>query len=151
MFCHTVENAGYYVAIYSYVSFLRDFISENLRKRFDIWVAHTGVVKPNYSDPFGMWQFSHTGSVAGIKGNVCLEYAYKNYPEIIKSHNLNGFNGGVTKQQYREYIVKRGDSFWRIAENELGKGSRYTEILELNNMISSEIIYPNQVLKIPTN
>ncbi|NLP26377.1 MAG: LysM peptidoglycan-binding domain-containing protein [Clostridiales bacterium] len=151
VFCHTVENAGYYVAIYSYVSFLRDFISENLRKRFDIWVAHTGVVKPNYSDPFGMWQFSHTGSVAGIKGNVCLEYAYKNYPEIIKSHNLNGFNGGVTKQQYREYIVKRGDSFWRIAENELGKGSRYTEILELNNMISSEIIYPNQVLKIPTN
>jgi GH25 family lysozyme M1 (1,4-beta-N-acetylmuramidase) len=148
-FCHTVEDAGYYVTIYSYASFLRDFISEKLRKRFDIWVAHTGVDKPNYSTPFGIWQYSHTGKVPGINGNVCLDYAYKNYPKIIKSHNLNGFYDDKASHQYREYTVKKGDSFWRIAEKELGKGSRYPEIVALNNMKAIDIIYPNQKLKIP--
>ncbi len=149
IFCHTVENAGYYVSIYSYASFLRDFISEELRKRFDIWVAHTGVEQPNYSTPFGVWQFSHTGTVSGIKGNVCLDYAYKDYASIMKAHNLNGFYNETPTPQHREYIVKKGDSFWRIAENELGSGSRYMEIVELNGMSADEIIYANQVLRIP--
>jgi len=33
------------------------------------------------------------------------------------------------------YIVKEGDSLWRIARTKLGDGSRYTEILSLNRKI----------------
>lgn len=49
---------------------------------------------------------------------------------------------------YREYTVKRGDSLWKIAQNQLGSGTRYTEILELNGL-SSDLIHPGQVLKLP--
>ena len=47
-----------------------------------------------------------------------------------------------------EYIVQSGDSLWAIAEKLLGNGARYTEIMELNGL-TSIIIYPGQVLKIP--
>lgn len=47
-----------------------------------------------------------------------------------------------------EYIVQPGDSLWAIAEKLLGNGSRYAEIMALNNL-DSIIIYPGQVLKIP--
>ena len=47
-----------------------------------------------------------------------------------------------------EYIVQSGDSLWAIAERLLGNGARYTEIMELNGL-TSIIIYPGQVLKIP--
>lgn len=46
------------------------------------------------------------------------------------------------------YIVKSGDSLWKIAEALLGDGTRYTEIMTLNGL-SSETISPGQVLKIP--
>ena len=35
-------------------------------------------------------QYSSKGTVAGIAGNVDLNYSYKNYPEIIQKNNLNG-------------------------------------------------------------
>ena len=34
------------------------------------------------------------------------------------------------------YIVKEGDSLWKIAESQLGNGTRYKEILKLNPKIS---------------
>ena len=51
---------------------------------------------------------------------------------------------GTTKT----YTVKTGDTLWHIAQNLLGNGARYKEIVSLNNLHSS-IIYPGQVLKIP--
>lgn len=48
----------------------------------------------------------------------------------------------------RKYTVRKGDSLWSIASKELGKGTRYKEIMNLNGLTSTSI-YPNQVLKIP--
>lgn len=57
-------------------------------------------------------------------------------------------NGDTSESTLREYTVKRGDSLWKIAREQLGSGSRYPEIIELNQL-SSDIIYPRQVLKLP--
>lgn len=35
------------------------------------------------------------------------------------------------------YTVRRGDNLWMIAENELGDGTRYTQIRELNGLTSN--------------
>jgi nucleoid-associated protein YgaU len=37
-----------------------------------------------------------------------------------------------TAESAREYVVKSGDSLWKIAASNLGNGSRYEEIAELN-------------------
>lgn len=50
--------------------------------------------------------------------------------------------------QYIEYTVKRGDSLWAISYKYLGFGSKYKEIMKLSN-ITSSVIYPGQILKIP--
>ena len=90
-FLETVEKAGYFVGIYSSKSHLESYISEDLRKRYAVWVAHYGVAKTSYSGAFGMWQKSSTGSVSGINGNVDLNESYIDYPSIIKENGLNGF------------------------------------------------------------
>lgn len=46
------------------------------------------------------------------------------------------------------YTVKQGDSLWKIAANQLGSGSRYNEIKKINGL-TSDIIKPGQVLKLP--
>ena len=37
------------------------------------------------------------------------------------------------------YIVKQGDTLWGIAQNLLGDGNRYTEIMALNNLKSGSL------------
>lgn len=48
------------------------------------------------------------------------------------------------------YTVKKGDTLWSIAKKTLGDGNRYKELMKANNL-QDTIIYPDMVLKIPSN
>ncbi|MBF4768618.1 LysM peptidoglycan-binding domain-containing protein [Nocardioides agariphilus] len=50
------------------------------------------------------------------------------------------------------YTVKRGDSLWRIAEDRLGDGARYVELVELNKAVLDgrpDFLLPGTVLRVP--
>lgn len=94
-FCKVMEEYGYYVGIYaSDISGFKERLDMRRLAPFDIWVASYGsspsYVKA-YRSVYGMWQFSSTGFVDGIRGNVDLDIAYYDFPTIIKSHHLNGY------------------------------------------------------------
>ena len=40
--------------------------------------------------------------------------------------------------QTRDYVVKSGDSLWKIAAKQLGNGNRYDEIATLNSDVLSD-------------
>lgn len=90
VFCDTLEKAGYYVALYSNLAWLNYRLDATAIKKYDVWLAQWAS-KPTYKGSFGMWQYSATGKVNGIKTDVDLDVAYKDYPSIIKSNCLNGF------------------------------------------------------------
>lgn len=89
-FCETIESAGYYVCVYSSKSRIESFTDEILKK-YDIWLAQWGVYNPTTTKNYGMWQYTSNGSVIGIQGRVDLNYCYKDYPSIMKNKGLNGF------------------------------------------------------------
>ena len=87
-----MESKGYYVSVYSYASFLNTKLDASIFEDYDIWVAHFGVSSPSFSKAkYGMWQYSSTGSVSGISGNVDMDYSYQCYPNIMLRAKLNGF------------------------------------------------------------
>ncbi len=89
-FCETVENAGYYVCVYSNKYWYDNFIDDDCKKKYDAWVAQWADSN-TYAGNYGMWQYSSQGSVDGISGRTDLDEAYKDYPEIMRSKGLNGF------------------------------------------------------------
>lgn len=95
-FLETVEQAGYFVGLYMSKSHLETYISDEIRNRYAVWVAHYGVSQTNYSGQFGIWQKSDTGSVSGISGNVDLDECYQDYPALIQNAGLNGFEKSGT-------------------------------------------------------
>ncbi len=81
-FCSRIENAGYYVMVYSYESFLTTLLDETVLRKYDLWVADVGAT-PSIS--YGIHQYSFKGQVEGIKGDCDLDVSLKNYPEIIEN------------------------------------------------------------------
>ena len=168
----------------------------NLQKRYTLWLAQ-------YNDkndmPCDVWQYTSSGKVDGISGNVDMNLMYRDlineigecgnsesttssslenditYYTVQSGDTLSGIASSygttyrylaeingienpnliypgqtliIPKGQSRTYIVKSGDTLWDIASKCLGRGSRYPEIKTLNGL-TSDTIYPGQVLKIP--
>lgn len=90
-FCEEVEKAGYFVGVYMSSSALTSYVTEEVRNRYSIWVAHWGVKKPSYEGTYGMWQYFAKGAVKGINGDVDLDKSYRNFPSVMLKNHLNGY------------------------------------------------------------
>ena len=85
-FCEILHNAGYKVGVYANKYWLQDKIDvSQLPDYCDIWLAHyTGTLDPinnpsDYKGDYQMWQYTSTGKVNGISGNVDMNICYKKY------------------------------------------------------------------------
>lgn len=93
-FCETLENAGYYVGIYSTASFLKSYTYAEQLECYDKWVAQWAK-KCSYKGDYGLWQFGgetnmlRSNKIAGVTCDQ--DYAYKDYPSIIENLGLNGY------------------------------------------------------------
>jgi nucleoid-associated protein YgaU len=60
---------------------------------------------------------------------------------------------GQAVPETERYTVKRGDSLWKIAEERLGDGTRYIELVALNEAVLDgrpDFLLPGTVLKVPS-
>lgn len=57
--------------------------------------------------------------------------------------------GLKAKVTYTLYTVKAGDSFWRIAAQQMGSGLKCNKLASFNGLKLTSVIRPGQVLKIP--
>ena len=148
-FCSEIEKAGYYAMFYCNLNWLNNYLyKDELLSKYNLWSAQWSITKPSCS--CGIWQYSSTGKIDGISGNVDLNVSYKDYANIMKTKGLNGFSkiDNSASTNYFIYTVKKGDTIWAIAQRYLGGGPKYKEI-KILNALNSDTIYPNQILKIP--
>lgn len=95
-FCEEIEKAGYYAGLYMSRSPLQSYISDSVAKKYALWIAEYNS-KCNYNGDYAMWQYSSTGRINGISGNVDMDYCYKDFPTIIKKGGYNGYEKTVVK------------------------------------------------------
>jgi GH25 family lysozyme M1 (1,4-beta-N-acetylmuramidase) len=108
-FCSIVEAAGYYVSVYTNKNWLDHVVSDEVKSKYDTWLAQW-TSTPSYVGPYGMWQYTSSGTVDGISGRVDMDIAYKNYPEIIKRKQLNGWSGADVPQTSENHGYAAGKS-----------------------------------------
>lgn len=144
-FCETIENAGYYAMIYCNLNWYNNYLIKDELKQYDLWIAQWEVGAPSVN--CGIWQKSDNGVIDGIKGNVDLDVSYKNYPEIIKSKGLNGYNKSSNSQSknYFIYTVKKGDTLWDLAKK---YNTTVKSISDMNGIKNANKIYVGQTIKI---
>ena len=71
-FCAKIREAGYQPAVYFNQSL--GYLRYDLREltEYDLWLAEYDS-KPDFYYHFDLWQYTHTGQVAGIQGDVDLD------------------------------------------------------------------------------
>lgn len=90
-FCNTLENNGKWAGVYSYDSFFGSNLEDSIVARYSTWVAKVGGKEPKICKRYDIWQYSWTGKIDGIKGDVDMNYIYRDYPQTIQKAHLNGY------------------------------------------------------------
>lgn len=66
----------------------------------------------------------------------------------LKNPDYCAIQGTAAEPSTQKYTVKKGDSLWKIAQNLLGDGNRYKEIMQLSGL-KSTVIHTGDVLTCP--
>ena len=74
-FCRTIENAGYQAGVYASCNWYRNNLHAEDLDAYKIWLAEYRQT-PQYEGRYDMWQYTSSGSVAGIEGRVDLNVSY---------------------------------------------------------------------------
>ena len=143
------------VAIYTYVSFANNNIASGYGlENYPLWIAEYGVNSPQGNPIWGNnhagWQYSDTGSVAGISGNVDMnvfteQMLLSGSSTIVGDNNSN--NNSNSNSGYIYYTVQSGDTLSEIAAR---YGTTVNTLVTLNGISNPNLIYVGEVLKIPT-
>ena len=152
-FCKELESLGYFAGLYISRSPLQSHITKDVAERFALWIAEYGD-KLNYTGQYGIWQYSSTGRVVGVIGDVDLDVSQIDYSSIIVKGGFNGFKKQETKPvkpveskpKYKKYTIIKGDTLTSIAR---AFGTTITELKKINNIKNANLIYAGDVILIP--
>lgn len=101
-FCEEMEKNGYFVGIYgSDLSTFDSRLELDRLSAFTKWVARYGS-DPKYVEDYALWQYTSEGNVAGINGNVDMNYSNTDFATIIKDNGFNGYSIEYTPAPSKE-------------------------------------------------
>ena len=80
-FLERIKSAGYTPILYVNQDWLINKLNYEKVKNYKLWYAAPGVSSPKYNP--AIWQYSWTGKVSGVKGDVDMNYLYDK--TLIKS------------------------------------------------------------------
>ncbi len=97
-FCDYVHSQGYLAGMYSGEWFTDPYVDMSvITPSYETWTSnYSGLSHQYYNGSYGMFQYSSSGSVSGISGNVDLDVCYKDYPAIMEKYGLSGHKSSST-------------------------------------------------------
>lgn len=96
-FCDEIEKGGYWAGVYTNKYFFTTYLDyEKLGEKYTCWVAQYNEVN-TYRGRYDMWQYTSSGKVNGISGNVDMDILYRDIFEDRGDDsslpNLSGYKG----------------------------------------------------------
>lgn len=143
-FCSRIEQAGYWAGVYANKNWFDNYLNyDKLKMRYTLWLAHYDIDKPSLE--CDVWQYSSSGKVDGIEGNVDMNYMYRNLFEEIENSksNVKTYSSDDT---FDTYTVAAGDTLSGIA---MKYGTSYAYLANINSISNPNTIYTGQVIKVP--
>ena len=78
-FLKVIENAGFKGGIYCSWDWIKNKLNASSLTKYPKWIAHYSSACGYKEDDLAIWQYTSTGRINGIRGNVDLNYGYVDY------------------------------------------------------------------------
>lgn len=136
IFCDLIEAAGYTVGIYANQHWFTTVIKNALDK-YTKWCAKYSATKPSVA--CDIWQYSSTGKVNGISGNVDMNICYRDFPaELTGTSGKAPETTATPKGTTLELVVATMQGKYGAGDaRKKALGSRYTEVQNFINHIAA--------------
>ncbi len=105
-FLEVLENSGYFAMLYTGKNFLETQLDESRLKSYALWIARYNKELGRNAD---IWQFTSSGKVPGISGNVDMNISYRDFAAEIRGMHKSV---AVTKKKY--VVLPASDPTWRV-------------------------------------
>ena len=143
------------VMVYSNTYTAKNIFNGEITK-YPLWIAQYGVSKPSANGNWETWvgfQYTNTGAVAGIVGNVDKDKFTKEVfmndkidPPEDYDEEWNENNDEINNENLTQITVKRGDTLSQIA---IKYNTTVQKLVELNEINNPNLIYIGQKLLVP--
>lgn len=130
-FLTSLKSNGYKCGIYTNKTVSKYYLSDDLRNSYDFWIAQYND-KCTYWGKYTMWQYSQTGKVDGINGNVDLNYYYKSNPISMSKTTISS----IPNQKYTGSKITPNISV-KYNNKTLVKNKDYTISFEKNTYVGT--------------
>lgn len=83
-FCKQITQSGYKAGVYANENWFKNYLQVSTIASFgySIWCAKYSQYKPNITSNYDIWQYSSTGRINGINGNVDMNYMLKDIRNV---------------------------------------------------------------------
>lgn len=141
-----IESAGYWCGVYANLHWWNNYLGG--LDRFTKWIAQYNSTCDYTGSNKDIWQYSSTGRVAGIAGNVDMNECYRDFPKEMKGISVAAPSKPAptpAAPANRTYTVQAGDTLSSIASK---YGTTYQHLAATNSIANPNLIHLGQVLKI---
>ena len=117
-FCERILKAGYTPLVYANKSMLSsDLYASEISAKAPVWLAHY-TSKTDYSGDYDFWQYTSSGKVSGISGNVDMNFWY------IKPGSTISYGTGSTVSSVQNTTTPAAPAAPKLS----GKASSYDKV-----------------------
>lgn len=133
------------------IYYTNKYYYDNLKLDAPLWIARYRDEEPEAKE-WLIWQYTSTGSLDGVAGNVDLDYARESLLDKIAKPVNPAPKPATTKPKPKPnealivYKVKKNDTLSAIAKK---YHTTVEHLAELNNLKNPNLIYVGQKLKVP--
>lgn len=139
-FCNRVSAKGYTPMVYANASMLSDDLNAStISAKYPIWLAHY-TNKTNYSGDYDFWQYTSTGKVSGISGNVDKNFWYVE-KESYPVENFKALGNSTSSVKLTWDAVDEADGY-QIYRKGYG-ADNYKLVASINNSKTNSYIDEN--------
>lgn len=149
-FCEAMSAYGFKAGIYANQYWFRTYLDPQAfaSAGYSVWCAKYSTSEPDISAAYDIWQYSSSGCVDGISGNVDMNYMYKDIRMPVVQPAVSKPKPEVKPEPADEvvYTVKSGDTLSGIAKK---YNTTYQKLAVYNGIKNPNLIRVGQKIKIP--
>lgn len=131
-FNDVIEQNKYWAGVYANLDWFNHCLNKDeIKRRYTTWIAHYGVNPNKYQGQYDMLQYTSTGKVNGINGNVDVNIMYRDLLKEI-NHNVTPTPAPKPQKSVDELAQEVINGLWGNGEDRKNRltnaGYNYNEV-----------------------